>query len=352
MRNTLLVFASAFFLFTGCKSNSPEIPYEDETGIKNGAINAERRTVTAEEAKRITDGGEPYVFLDVRTEDEYSELRIDGAVLLPHTNIAAEASEKLPDKEQIILVYCKTGIRSATAADELVKMGYTRVYDLGGIAGLPYDTAGDKITNKEEQVMATLLYQGHGSVRISTAEGKVIYVDPYAGEGYDIPADLILVTHGHDDHTQLSLIKTRNPGCEVITEKEAIKDGKHQEFNLGYVTVKAVEAGNKNHDPAICVGFILTFSDGVKLYLSGDTSETAQMKTFADLCFDYAFFCCDGIYNMSIEEASACAAAVKARHSIPYHMAPGKLFDRRCAEAFKAEGRIIVADGEEITLKH
>ncbi|MBR4667318.1 MAG: MBL fold metallo-hydrolase, partial [Butyrivibrio sp.] len=49
---------------------------------------------------------------------------------------------------------------------------------------------------------AKLLYQGHASVRITTPEGKTIYVDPYAGEGYDVPADLILETHGHFDHTQ------------------------------------------------------------------------------------------------------------------------------------------------------
>ena len=52
-----------------------------------------------------------------------------------------------------------------------------------------------------------LLYQGHGSLRIVTSEGKVIYVDPYAGEGYDLPADLILITHGHRDHTAVDLIK-------------------------------------------------------------------------------------------------------------------------------------------------
>ena len=70
-----------------------------------------------------------------------------------------------------------------------------------------------------------LLYQGHGSLRIVTGEGKVIYVDPYAGEGYDLPADLILVTHGHQDHTAVKLIKNRNDGCQVITWKEALSKG-------------------------------------------------------------------------------------------------------------------------------
>jgi len=198
--------------------------------------------------------------------------------------------------------------------------------------------------------MAVLLYQGHGSFRVTTAEGKVIYVDPYAGEGYDLPADLILVSHQHGDHNQVGLITSRNDGCELITEVEALKDGKHQTFDFGYVTVEAVEAANKNHDPKECVGFILTFSDNVRLYASCDTGRTLQMNDFAGRHFDYAFYCCDGIYNMDTAEASECAAIVGARYSIPYHMAPGELFSRDIAEKFQAEGRLIVAAGEEITL--
>ncbi|MDR1194545.1 MAG: MBL fold metallo-hydrolase [Peptococcaceae bacterium] len=198
--------------------------------------------------------------------------------------------------------------------------------------------------------MATVLYQGHGSLRVTTAEGKVIYVDPYVGDGYDLPADLILVTHQHSDHNQVKLITSRQPGCETITEKEALNGGARQTFDLGYVTVEAVEAGNKNHDPAQCVGYILTFSDGVQLYISGDTSKTAGMASLAKRGLDYAFLCCDGIYNMDTAEASECAALIGARHSIPYHMAPGELFSRQRAELFEAAGRLILAAGEELQL--
>ena len=62
----------------------------------------------------------------------------------------------------------------------------------------------------------TLLYQGHGSLRIITEDNKVIYIDPYAGEGYDLPADLILVSHGHPDHNAVDLIASRSDDCQVI----------------------------------------------------------------------------------------------------------------------------------------
>lgn len=198
---------------------------------------------------------------------------------------------------------------------------------------------------------ARLLYQGHGSLRIETSQGRVIYIDPYAGAGYDLPADLILVTHAHHDHTAVELIKTQNEDCKIITYKEALVTPKtHQTFDLGYVTVEAVEAGNKNHNIAECVGFVLTLSDGKTIYLSGDTSTTNQMKELGKKNLDYAFFCCDGIYNMDINEAISCAKLVNAKHSVPYHMAPGELFSKQRAELFQVQNRLIIAAGEEITL--
>ena len=201
---------------------------------------------------------------------------------------------------------------------------------------------------------AKIYYQGHASMRIDTPEGKTIYVDPFMGDGYDVPADLILMTHGHYDHTQTKLIESQNPGCETISWKEAVVKGEHKTFDLGYVTVEAVEAGyNKNHNVKDCVGYILTFSNGVTLYLSGDTSTTPQMSELADRNLDYAFFCCDGVYNMDVDEAIECAKTVNAKHSIPYHMIPANAggFDAEVAEGFDVEGRIIVRPGEELVLE-
>ena len=197
-----------------------------------------------------------------------------------------------------------------------------------------------------------LLYQGHGSLRIVTGEGKVIYIDPYAGDGYDLPADLILVTHGHQDHTAVNKIKNRNDGCRIITWKEALVKGEYKTFDLGYATVEAVQAGNnRNHNIQECVGWVITFPDGITVYVSGDTSATEQMAELAERNIDYAFFVCDGVYNMDMEEAIACAKLVNAKHSIPYHMKPGVAFDRKRAELFDVPNRLILPAGEEIILE-
>ena len=199
---------------------------------------------------------------------------------------------------------------------------------------------------------ARLLYQGHGSLRIVTGEGKVIYIDPYAGEGYDLPADLILVTHGHQDHTALNLIRNRNEDCRIITWKEGLVKGEYKTFDLGYAVAEAVQAGNnRNHSIKECVGWVITLSGGVTVYATGDTSTTEQMAELAEREIGYAFFVCDGKYNMDLEEAAACAKLVNAKHSIPYHMAPGKLFDQARAEQFDAPNRLIIPAGEEIILE-
>ena len=201
---------------------------------------------------------------------------------------------------------------------------------------------------------AELLYQGQASMRVVTDEGKVIYIDPYVGEGYDLPADLILVTHAHYDHNGVDRIESRNPDCQVITWKEAIQDGEHQVFDLGYVTVEAVEAGyNRWHDVSECVGYVLTFSNGRSIYVTGDTSTTEQMPDMAEMEIDYAFFCCDGVFNMGLEEAAEAARLVGAKHSIPYHVTARNdiFFDRTLAEQFDVENRLILDIGETLLVE-
>jgi len=196
--------------------------------------------------------------------------------------------------------------------------------------------------------MAKLLYQGHGSFRLSSKDRVVVYIDPYAGKGYDLPADLILVSHQHDDHNQIKLI-TQKPGCRIISNTEALAGGKHNSFSFKGIDIEAVEANNKNHKPDECVGFIVTI-DGKKLYFSCDTSKTGQMAGFAAKKLDYTFLCCDGFYNMNLEEAAECAKLIGAKHNVPVHMKPGELFDRALAEQFKGPNRLIIEAGQEVEL--
>ena len=198
--------------------------------------------------------------------------------------------------------------------------------------------------------MPKLLYQGHGSFRLTSNDGTVVFIDPFAGTGYDIPADLILITHEHEDHNRIDLI-TQKPGCKIITEVEALAGGKHNSFSEKGIEIEAVEAGyNQGHTPKDSVGYIIVV-DGVKLYFAGDTSITPQMPEFAARKLDYAFLCADGIYNMNLEEAAKCAEIIGARHNVPVHLKPGELFDREMAESFKGPNRLIIEAGEEINLK-
>ena len=197
--------------------------------------------------------------------------------------------------------------------------------------------------------MPKLLYQGHGSFRLISRDGLVIFIDPYIGKGYDIAADIILVTHQHGDHNKIELI-TQKSGCTVISNTEALAGGKHNKFTVKGVEIEAVEASNKNHPSDQCVGYIVTL-DGCKIYFSGDTSKTAQMEGFAVKKLDYAFLCCDGFYNMGLAEAAECAKIIGAKHNVPVHMKPGELFDRALAEQFKGKGSLVIGAGEEIELK-
>lgn len=196
--------------------------------------------------------------------------------------------------------------------------------------------------------MSRLLFQGHGSFRITTDDDVVIYVDPYVGSGYEEPADVILVTHQHGDHNQLQKVSRKND-CVIIQNQDALQKGVYKSFNLKGVGIKAVPAYNKNHDRQQCVGYIISF-DGLKVYAAGDTSTTEEMKGFSSLGLDYALLPIDGVYNMDPEEAARCADLIGAKHSIPIHMAPGELFDAGKAARFKAKNRLIVKAGEEIEL--
>ena len=109
-------------------------------GGKIRASEAVYRKITAHEAKTRMDSGDEVVVLDVRTKDEYNAEHIPNAILIPSKTIRGEKPESLPDFDAEILIYCRSGRRSAKAARNLIKIGYTNVFDFGGINSWPYDT--------------------------------------------------------------------------------------------------------------------------------------------------------------------------------------------------------------------
>ena len=107
-------------------------------GGENGKVSTYEQ-ITSEQAKTIMDTERDYVIIDARTEEEFAEGHIENAILIPEYEIAQRAEKELPDKEQLILVYCRSGRRSKIASEELVKLGYTNVKEFGGIIDWPYE---------------------------------------------------------------------------------------------------------------------------------------------------------------------------------------------------------------------
>lgn len=95
--------------------------------------------ISGEEAKKIMDSETGYIIIDARTQEEFDEGHIENAILIPEYEISERAEKELPDKNQLILVYCRSGRRSKIAAQALVELGYTNVKEFGGIIDWKYE---------------------------------------------------------------------------------------------------------------------------------------------------------------------------------------------------------------------
>lgn len=113
---------------------------EGESNEKNEPTQNSYEQISPEQAKSLMDSEKDYVIIDARTQEEYDGGHIEGAVLIPEYEIAQRAPTELPDKNQLILVYCRSGRRSKIASQALVDLGYTNVKEFGGIIDWEYET--------------------------------------------------------------------------------------------------------------------------------------------------------------------------------------------------------------------
>ena len=125
MMKRLFILLLTLMLLTGCTARPSAGTY---------------RQITAQEAAELMESETGYIVLDVRTPAEYAERHIPGAINVPNETIGSTVPEQLPDRKQLILVYCRSGNRSKQAADKLVALGYTNIVEFGGINSWPGET--------------------------------------------------------------------------------------------------------------------------------------------------------------------------------------------------------------------
>lgn len=123
---------AGLLLLTGCGRNTATGGADQSKAVY--------RQVSAADAAALMESASDYILLDVRTQAEYDQGHIPGAVCIPNETIGTEEIPALPDKDQLILVYCRSGNRSKQAAQKLAEQGYTNIVEFGGILSWPGET--------------------------------------------------------------------------------------------------------------------------------------------------------------------------------------------------------------------
>ena len=148
MKRIKLIIAGTLLLLIGGCTSAPQGATGTETGassitlftaIEDNAADSYRQ-ISQETAKEMMNAEDGHIIIDVRRQDEFDSGHIEGAICIPNESIDTEQPPELPDPDQIILVYCRSGRRSKEAAQKLFDMGYTNVYEFGGIIDWIYGT--------------------------------------------------------------------------------------------------------------------------------------------------------------------------------------------------------------------
>ena len=300
-------------------------------------------------AARIADPD--VVLLDVRTVEEFNEGHLQNALNIDvkQGDFAEKAKSALP-ADKTIAVYCRSGVRSVIAANQLAAEGYKVVNLKGGIkawneAGMPVATESPIEDNVYEvdsfttQGGKTVKFHAlvHASIRIEY-DGKEIQIDPVTKLGektIDLAAmpktDYLFITHEHFDHFDTAAINLLNgDNTQLITNQRCAE-------MLGYgtvmangdmlqldddITLEAVPAYNTTegrqqfHPKGRDNGFILTL-DGLRVYIAGDTEDIPEMAEITNI--DVAFMPCNQPYTMTVEQLVNAARMVKPKVLFPYH---------------------------------
>ena len=341
MKKMITCLLAAFGLTTGCCSQNYE--NADSEGF----------------AELITKPD--VVLLDVRTADEFKEGHIENALNIDvKQDDFMEKAKALP-KDKTIAVYCRSGKRSANAADKLASEGYKVVNLLGGIiawkdGGRPVTTDTYEVDVFQTKSGKTVKFHAlmHASIRIEY-DGKEIEIDPVLKlrdrtvDYSAMPkADYLFVTHEHADHFDQEAIKVlTKETTQLITNKRCgdmqgyghiMANGDTYEIAEGF-TVEAVpaynttEANKKFHPKGRDNGFILTI-DGLRIYIAGDTEDIPEMAVIKDI--DIAFLPCNQPFTMTPDQLINAAKMVKPKVLFPYHY--GNTDVSRIPELLKDDG--------------
>ena len=294
-------------------------------------------------AKQLDEPG--VILLDVRTEAEFKEGHIEGAVNIDQgkSDFLDVSRQKLA-KDKTIAVYCRSGRRSANAANRLAEEGYKCINLNGGI--MAWMAAQKPVTTDNYEVDVFKTKNGkvvkihalmHACIRLEF-DGKEIEVDPVASLGSKTidyaampKADYIILTHEHPDHFDAKTIKLLSKNSTELVANKRCADmlGIGMAMNNGdtkqlaeNITIEAVPAYNTTeghlqfHPKGRDNGYILTL-DGLRIYIAGDTEDIAEMNDVKDI--DIAFMPTNQPYTMTALQLIKAAKTVKPKVLFPYH---------------------------------
>lgn len=321
MKRLLVMMACCFLGLFSCK------------GYKDLSVN-EFETMLAQDATAQ--------LVDVRTPEEFAENHLPGALNIDWKAEGFAEKAQMLDKDRPVLVYCRSGRRSAEASKTLDGLGFKTYNMKGGI--LAWTGEGKRVTRYEVERFRTasgapvdITLIKHGTLAIDY-RGLTIHIDPVAEMGKhtdyatEFPkADVILVTHEHGDHLEDATIATltKPETILILNEKsrnqigrgEAVHNGESRELPGG-IKLEAVPAYNTTpgremfHPKGNGNGYVLTI-DGLRIYVAGDTEDVPEMADLKDI--DVAFLPVNQPYTMTPEQCIAAAKTINPKVLIPYH---------------------------------